>query len=306
MGLVASAIAIDHHRQRAGHAGVGGAQGEGAHLGARQVHADGGGGDLLVAHGHHRPAHPPPDQVPGQHEQHDGDDQAHEVRPLVVVEPVDERGELRPPRAQQGNAARALDVLRRQAREQHGQRQGHQGQLQPPDPQCREAHQHADQPGQHGGDGDGGLERPAVVDHQDRRREGADPEEGPVTNGHLAGEPCEEVEPHRCDREVQRLRDDPVVLGREVEGRVQGHHRQGHADDDAGDEDRPGQGRPERRLLAGSGGGRGRRLGQRADRRLDRGAGGVGRHAHGSPRLTLVPPCGGRTGRWAGRSARRG
>ena len=68
-GVGAGRDAVDQDRQRAGHAGVGGARWRRwPPWCAARFTPDRGGRQFLVAHGDHGPARPAPDQVPRQHE----------------------------------------------------------------------------------------------------------------------------------------------------------------------------------------------------------------------------------------------
>ena len=116
-----------------------------------------------------------------------------------------------------GRAARATPPVPstyfvRQPREQHGQAERDERQVQAPDPQGGEARPAGRRaPAAPARRRDGRLEGPAVVDHQDRRGEGAHAEEGAVADGDLAVEAGEQVEAHGRDGQVDGLGQQPVV-----------------------------------------------------------------------------------------------
>ena len=84
----------DHHRtERAGHAGERRRHAEGERLEHRQVDAHRGGRDRMVANGDQRAPDAAAQQVPRQHEHHDGHRQREEVEPAVGVERLIEEAE---------------------------------------------------------------------------------------------------------------------------------------------------------------------------------------------------------------------
>ncbi len=194
--------------ERAGDAGVHGADAEGERLVARRVDAHRRGGDRMVADRDQRPADAPAQQVPAEDEHDDGDREREQVEPLVGAELQAERCVGLDDDDALHAAGPVLDgLVLQQLRHRHAEREGGQREVVAFEPQRRQPEQEADDEAHGAGDRHRRPVRHAEPVHQDRRDVGADRVERAVAERDLAVVAGQDVEAEQRDRVDQHQRE---------------------------------------------------------------------------------------------------